>query len=105
MLVQNLSADLLAQVSLRFAVTPQVSRKLDDVEIQMVERRTHAIKPVLGFHSELIKAVRMRSLFLLLSQSAIPALAAPFLASAANPAVKDSPIGELDHVAKLGNQL
>ena len=49
-LVQDFRADFLTQINLRFAVVSQVSLKLDHVKVQMIQRRTHAIKPVLRFN-------------------------------------------------------
>jgi hypothetical protein len=46
----------------------------------------------------------VRPFFLLLRQRAISALPPPFAARAADPAVKNFPIGKFNDLAQLGNQ-
>ena len=92
MLIQDLRRNLLAEIYLRFSTVSQVSLELDDIEIEVVERRSHRVKPVLGLNHKLMEAMLVRPLFLLFCQRTIPALTAPFFAGTANPAVKNLPI-------------
>src|SRR6266446_7208076 len=90
MLLQNLSSNFLAQVDLRFAVISQMSLKLDDIKVQMIERGAHSIKPVLRLDNQFVVSVRVGPFFLLLGERAVAALAAPLFARAADPAVENS---------------
>ena len=68
MLIQHIGGDLLTEIHLGFAIVPQMSLEFNDVEVEMIERGPHAVKPVFRFHEELVIAVRMRPFLLLLRQ-------------------------------------
>jgi len=103
-LIQDFGADLFAEVYLRLPIIPQVSRELDHVEIEAIQRGAHSIKPVFGLHDYFMKTMGVRPFFLLLRQGAIPALPPPFLARPANPAVENSAIRKFHDIAEFGNQ-
>ena len=104
MLIKDLGGDLFAQVNLRLAVIPQMPRKLDDIEIEVIQRGA-SDKPVLRLYDKLMETVQVRPLLLLLGQGAIPALPAPFFARASNPAIENLPVLEFNDITDLRNQL
>jgi len=100
-LAQNLSADLFAQKYFRFFVVVKMPLELDDIEVEMIERSAHTVKPVLRFDDELMVAVGMSPFFLLFSQRAVMSVAAPLFPRSADPAVEDFPVGKFDNIAEL----
>src|SRR5439155_25191880 len=83
MLIQDFGSDLLTEINLGFAVVAKMSLKFDDVEVEMIQRCAHRIKPIFRFDDQFVVSVRVRRGFLLLVKGAVAALAPPFLACTA----------------------
>src|SRR5438132_3821581 len=94
--IQDFASDLLTEISLGFSVVAKMSLKFDDVEVEMIQRCAHRIKPIFRFDDQFVISVCVRPVFLLLGKGAVAALAAPFLARTANPTVEILSIRKVD---------
>ncbi len=105
MLIQDFGSDLLTEINLGFAVVAKMSLKFDDVEVEMIQRCAHRIKPIFRFDDQFVISMRVRPVFLLLGKGAVAALAPPFLARTANPTVENLSIRKVDDLAELAHQV
>ena len=76
MLIQHFGGDFLTEIYLRLAIVFEMPQEFNDIEIEMIERGAHGIKPVFRFHKQLVITVCVRPFFLLLRQCPISSLAA-----------------------------
>src|SRR5688500_16743454 len=84
--IEHFLAELLAEIHLRLVVV-RVGLVLHDVEVEVVERSAHLVKPVLRFHKDLIEPVLNRPRFLLLGERAKMSLPAPVAPGATDPRI------------------
>ena len=105
MIVQDVGQQLLTQIDLRFRIVVGMALVFDHLEPEVVERSTHLIKAVLGFHHDFVEAVSERPRLLLLGQRAEMALSAPVAARSSNPRVEDAAVVELDVIPQTGHEV
>ena len=104
MAVDDVLAEPLAEERLGLAVVGDVRDELDDVEVELRQRRPHLVELVLRLDEDLVEPLARAQTPVPRSARKVP-LAAPVAASAADPLIQHAPALELDAILELRHEV